>query len=146
MISTVFPVDVAIKWVSQDLTDDKSILGQVRAWCLMAPSPYLNQCWPRSMTPYGITRPQWVKSSSLLTHVDSCCSVSLISTYNRQGSSTLPLVETSRTANACTWLSSLTLMRKRTSGVRRRHIFSKWPRESTRTAGRIMMTSAFGME
>ena len=26
-----------------------------------ATSHYLNQCWPRSMSPYGATRPQWVK-------------------------------------------------------------------------------------
>ena len=31
------------------------------AWCHQAPSHYLNQCWPRSMTPYDVTRPQWVK-------------------------------------------------------------------------------------
>ena len=30
------------------------------AWCHQATSHYLNQCWPRSMSPYGITRPQWV--------------------------------------------------------------------------------------
>ena len=31
------------------------------AWCHQATSHYLSQCWPRSMSPYGITRPQWVK-------------------------------------------------------------------------------------
>ena len=31
------------------------------AWCHQAPSHYLHQCWPKSMLPYGITRPQWVK-------------------------------------------------------------------------------------
>ena len=30
------------------------------AWCRQATSYYLNQCWPRCMMPYGITRPQWV--------------------------------------------------------------------------------------
>ena len=30
------------------------------AWCHQAPSHYLNQCWPRFLLPYGITRPQWV--------------------------------------------------------------------------------------
>ena len=30
------------------------------AWCCQATSHYLNQCWPRSMSPYGVTRPQWV--------------------------------------------------------------------------------------
>ena len=33
------------------------------AWCHQATSHYLNQCWPRSPTPYGIIRPQWVNSS-----------------------------------------------------------------------------------
>ena len=28
------------------------------AWCHQATSHYLNQCWPRSILPYGITRPQ----------------------------------------------------------------------------------------
>ena len=31
------------------------------AWCHQATSHYLNQCWQRSTTPYGVTRPQWVK-------------------------------------------------------------------------------------
>ena len=31
------------------------------AWCRQARSHYLNQCWRRSPTPYGVTRPQWVK-------------------------------------------------------------------------------------
>ena len=41
-------------------TDDKSTLAQVMAWCRQAPSHYLSQCWPRSLSPYGVTRPQWV--------------------------------------------------------------------------------------
>ena len=51
---------MTLKLMSMGLTDDKSTLVQVMAWCLTAPSHYLNQCWPRSMSPYGITRPQWV--------------------------------------------------------------------------------------
>ena len=31
------------------------------AWCLQATSHYLSQCWPRSLSPYGVTRPQCVK-------------------------------------------------------------------------------------
>ena len=31
------------------------------AWCRQATSHYLNQCWPRSRTPYDVTRPQCVK-------------------------------------------------------------------------------------
>ena len=40
--------------ISRGLTDDKSTLDHVMAWC---------RCWPRSMSPYGVTRPQWVKMS-----------------------------------------------------------------------------------
>ena len=46
-----------------DLTDDKSTLVQVMAWCFQSPSHYLSQCWPRSLSPYGVTRPQWVKTA-----------------------------------------------------------------------------------
>ena len=46
--------------MSLDLTNDKSTLVQVMAWCHQATSHYLTQCWPRSMLPYGINRPQWV--------------------------------------------------------------------------------------
>ena len=51
--------DNVLRWMSQALTDDKSTLVQVMAWCRQASSHYLNQCWPRSPTPYGVTRPQW---------------------------------------------------------------------------------------
>ena len=55
----------------QNLSDDKSTLVQVMAWCHQATSHYLNQCWPRSPTPYGITRPQWVNTNwlSKVSHV-----------------------------------------------------------------------------
>ena len=39
------------------------------AWCCQATSHYLSQCWPRFMLPYGVTRPQWVKSKYLHFHV-----------------------------------------------------------------------------
>ena len=58
--------EITLIWMSQDLTDDdKSTLVQVMAWCHQATSHYLSQCWPRSMSPYSITRPQWVKSSTI---------------------------------------------------------------------------------
>ena len=46
----------------QNTFDDKSTLVGVMAWCRQATSHYLSQCWPRSLSPYGITRPQWVKA------------------------------------------------------------------------------------
>ena len=56
--------ETAVGWISLDLSDDKSILAQVMAWCRQATSHYLSQCWPRPMSPFGATRPQWVKSTS----------------------------------------------------------------------------------
>ena len=54
--------ETTLIWVSLDHTYDKSTLVQVMAWCRQATSHYLNQCWPRSPTPYGVTRPQWVNT------------------------------------------------------------------------------------
>ena len=45
------------------LTDDKSTLVQVMAWCRQATSHYPSQGWPSSMWPCGVIRPQWVKIS-----------------------------------------------------------------------------------
>ena len=73
----------------QDLTDDKSTLVQVMAWCCQATNNYLNQCWPRPPTPYGVTKPQWVnslwlgnsiwrhRSGSALSLVMACCLMAL---------------------------------------------------------------------
>ena len=55
--------DNALRLMQWDLTDDKSTLVQVMAWCRQAPSHYLSQCWPSSMSPYGVTRPQWVNQT-----------------------------------------------------------------------------------
>ena len=44
-----------------DLTDDYSALIQVMAWSHQVTSHYRSQCWPRSMSPYGISKLQWVK-------------------------------------------------------------------------------------
>ena len=46
--------------MSYNFTNEQSTLVQGMAWCHQAPSHYLDQCWPRSMLPYGITKPQWV--------------------------------------------------------------------------------------
>ena len=53
--------EIALRWMPVDLTDDKSTLVQVMAWCHHATSHYLSQCWPRSMSPNSVTRPEWVK-------------------------------------------------------------------------------------
>ena len=55
--------------MSLDLTGDKSTLLQVMAWCRQATSHYLSQWWPRSLLPYGVTRPQWVNFWHILFQV-----------------------------------------------------------------------------
>ena len=37
---------IVLRWTPLDLTDDKSTLVQVIAWCRQATSHYLSQCWP----------------------------------------------------------------------------------------------------
>ena len=59
----VISCEITVRLMSFDLTNDKSTLVQVMAWCRQATSHYLSQCWPRSMPSYGVTRPQWVNSS-----------------------------------------------------------------------------------
>ena len=45
-------------WMPENLPNGKSALVQVMAWWGQAASHYLSQWWPRSMSPYGVTRPQ----------------------------------------------------------------------------------------
>ena len=57
--------EITLRWTSLDLSDDKSTLVQVMSWCRQATSHYLNQCRPKSLPPYGVTRPQWVVRSMI---------------------------------------------------------------------------------
>ena len=50
------------------LTDDKSTLVQVLAWCRQATSHCLSQGWLSSLSPCRVTRLQWVKG-----HIDVYC-------------------------------------------------------------------------
>ena len=54
--------ELPLKWMSIDLTGDKSTLVPIMAWCRQAPSHYLSQYWLRSLSSYVVTRPQWVKA------------------------------------------------------------------------------------
>ena len=62
------PHDNALWWMPQDLTDGKSTLVQVTAWCRQATSYCLSQCWPRSMSPYDVT---WPLSQIIWTYLQS---------------------------------------------------------------------------
>ena len=61
--------EIAVIWISLVFTDDQSTLVQVMAWCHQATSHYLSQCWPRSLSPYGVTRPQWVNGSRFFSNI-----------------------------------------------------------------------------
>ena len=69
--------DNALRWMSWDLPENKSTLVQIIAWCRQARSHYLSQCWPRSVSPYGVTRAQWVNRV-----VGAVCLQNLRSTYS----------------------------------------------------------------
>ena len=53
--------------MSVDFTDDQSTLIQVMT-CRQATINYLRQCWPRTMSPYGVTRPQWVNMEMITSY------------------------------------------------------------------------------
>ena len=42
--------EISSRWMSLDITDDKSKLVQVMAWCRQATNHYLSQCWFRSLS------------------------------------------------------------------------------------------------
>ena len=63
---------------------DKSTLVQVMAWCRQVTSYYLNQYWPRSMSPYGVTRPQWVKQPAFTHRAFTPLAVCNWPVYNRK--------------------------------------------------------------
>ena len=52
---------IVLRWMPQNICDDKSTLVQVMARCREATSHYLNQR-PRSVSSNGITKPQGVKT------------------------------------------------------------------------------------
>ena len=84
---------MSIRWNAQSPIDDKLTLLQVMTWSHLAFSHYLSQCWPRCMSPYGISRPQWVientKSSpepppELLQFLTYHCSLEQLTFHNNK--------------------------------------------------------------
>ena len=54
--------EISLIWMSLDFTDNQSTVVQVMAWCRQTTGHYLSQCWPRSLSPYGVTRPQLIEA------------------------------------------------------------------------------------
>ena len=57
-----------VKWMSQNTSDVNSTLVQVIGWCHQATRHYLRQCWPRTMSPFDVTRPQGTNTHLLVMH------------------------------------------------------------------------------
>ena len=64
---------IAVRWMPLGLTDDKSALVEVMAWCYQVRSHYLNQYWPSSMSPwhhywlgYNRLMAKWMKRGNFL--------------------------------------------------------------------------------
>ena len=60
--------EIILKWLSLDPTDDNSTMDQVMAWCRQETSHYRSQCWPSSMSQYGVNRPQWLNDYQCLNY------------------------------------------------------------------------------
>ena len=69
-----FFCEIPIRWI-QHLTGHLSTMVQTMAWCRQATSHYMSQCWPGSLAPYDVTRPQWVNLdiANHLLHVVWIC-------------------------------------------------------------------------
>ena len=50
----------SLVWIPENLTYEKSTLAQVMAWCHQVTSCYFSQCWSRSVSPFGVTKPNCV--------------------------------------------------------------------------------------
>ena len=73
--------------MSLDLTEDKSTLVQLMAWCHQATSHYMSQCWPRSVSSYGVTRPQWVDGQFHLCWYHVVCTIMFYPMFSVNSSS-----------------------------------------------------------
>ena len=63
--------EIILEYVSLGLTDKTINIGSGNGLVLnRRKSHYLKQWWPRSLTPYGITRPQWVKAIDMKSGID----------------------------------------------------------------------------
>ena len=57
--SFIFLPQITLNLVPDDLIYDKPEIVHVMIGAAQTTSIYLKQCWQSSMTPYGVTRPQW---------------------------------------------------------------------------------------
>ena len=70
--------EIVLRWISLDLSDDKSTLVQVMAWCCQATSHYPSQWWPRSLSPHGVIRPNELRANKLINIFSTISITSII--------------------------------------------------------------------
>ena len=79
MYATVYPVVTSI---FIDVTNGKSVLIQVMAWCCQATSHWLSQCWPividQVMTPCWLVPSHWISLDFMFYGAIQCVSVFLL--------------------------------------------------------------------
>ena len=68
--------EIGLRWMLLDLTDDKSTLVLLMAWCRQATSHYLSQCWPILLSTHGVTRFQWVNVKTPLSNKHKMINIS----------------------------------------------------------------------
>ena len=105
--------EIALRWIPLDLTNDKSTLVQVMAWCRQAASHYLSQCWPRSLSPNGLTRPQWVNFYSSLAkqfNMQRVESHQVMHKYHWMFSVSFIAWRWRKAAGVTTWLRTVTMI------------------------------------
>ena len=57
--------EIALKWMAKNFIDEKSAKVQVMAWCRKAAGYCVTQSWHKSMSTYGVTRPN---ASQIIQH------------------------------------------------------------------------------
>ena len=56
---------ITLRCISQDLTHDKSTLIHFLACCREVISHWSSRCWPKSISPYGVTSLKWINIESI---------------------------------------------------------------------------------
>ena len=54
--------EITPRWMSLNIIYNKSAFVQVMVWCHQGISHYPKELWQQFMSPYGVTRPQWVNT------------------------------------------------------------------------------------
>ena len=62
--------EISLKYVPYGLIDNLEALVQIRVWCQMAASHYLEQCWYVLLIHVCITGPHWVKDCFFAVDID----------------------------------------------------------------------------